>query len=115
MVPRELLPNLPSLHTYTLPHTIAAIPLSYARDGRPELGTMCQLPEGTELEICGDGFNDRTVKVRWEGQSYFVFVDDVAVNESPVEDAPSYPLKAASRKPNERVRVRSLSTARAAS
>jgi hypothetical protein len=64
--------------TYRLPNTVAAIQACCTRDGAPELGAISHLPEGAELEFCGDGFNESTLKVRWEGQSYFVFLQDIA-------------------------------------
>jgi hypothetical protein len=29
-------------------------------------GLVCELPEGADLQICGDGFSDHTVKARAE-------------------------------------------------
>ena len=45
------------------------------------LGMITQLPQGAELAVCGKGFNERTVKVRWAGGMYFVFLQDL---ESPL-------------------------------
>ncbi|MGI8958504.1 MAG: hypothetical protein ACR2IV_01820 [Bryobacteraceae bacterium] len=64
--------------TYRLPNTIAAIQASGAGSGGPELGAISHLPEGAELTLCGDGFNETTTKVRWEGQFYFIFLQDIA-------------------------------------
>jgi hypothetical protein len=36
-----------------------------------------QLPRGATLEVCGDGFNERTVKVRTNNRYYFVFRQDI--------------------------------------
>ena len=41
------------------------------------MGTILQLPEGTQVRVCGDGFNERTVKVAWEGGYYFLFFEDL--------------------------------------
>lgn len=46
--------------------------------GVMRLGTILQLPEGTQIRLIGDGFNERTVKVAWEGANYFVFLEDLA-------------------------------------
>jgi hypothetical protein len=55
---------------------ISAIQLNLDGDsGR--LGPITQLPETAQVEICGDGFNDRTVKVRWNNSLYFVFREDL--------------------------------------
>jgi hypothetical protein len=46
------------------------------------LGMITQLPSGAELIVCGDGFNDRTVKVRWAEGFYFVFLQDLEQRKS---------------------------------
>ena len=33
--------------------------------GIEHYGPVCELPEGANLEICGAGFNERTVKARY--------------------------------------------------
>jgi len=63
---------------YRLPNAIAAIQASCEGEGRPALGAISHLPEGAELTFCGEGFNESTLKVRCEGQSYFVFLQDIA-------------------------------------
>lgn len=68
------------LEKYTLSRNISAIQVTSSIDGRAQLGTIMQLPEGAQLDVCGDGFNDRTVKVRWEGTFYFIFRQDIESN-----------------------------------
>lgn len=63
--------------TFILPRNISAIQVLPEDDGGVLLGTILQLPEGTQVRICGDGFNERTVKVAWEGAYYFVFLEDL--------------------------------------
>jgi hypothetical protein len=41
------------------------------------LGLLSQLGPGVILEICGDGFDDRTVMVRSNGECYVVFSQDI--------------------------------------
>jgi hypothetical protein len=84
---------------YRLPNAVAAIQASCTRDGAPELSTISHLPEGAELEFCGDGFNESTLKVRWEGQSYFVFLQDLTALEAALEPGTSDPLNGNVRKP----------------
>jgi len=36
-------------------------------------GARRELPEGARLLVCGDGFDEHTVKVLWEGNYYFVY------------------------------------------
>ena len=45
---------------------------------KAKLGSILQLPVGSNLEVCGDGFNTRTVKVRHGSSYYFVFEEDLA-------------------------------------
>ena len=65
-------------HAQTLSKNIAAIQL-LPGDGTGEtrLGMITQLPSGAEVRICGEGFNERTVRVRWGGGYYFVFLQDL--------------------------------------
>jgi hypothetical protein len=46
--------------------------------GKVKLGPILQLPAGSRVEVCGDGFNPRTVKVRHHDSYYFVFQEDLA-------------------------------------
>lgn len=61
----------------TLPRPISAIQLIQKEDGTTKLGLLSQLSAGTEVRLCGDGFNERTIKVRAHGLCYFVFRQDV--------------------------------------
>jgi hypothetical protein len=61
----------------SLSKRISAIELVQKENGRAKLGLLSQLSPGTMLEACGDGFNERTVKVRANGQVYFVFRQDL--------------------------------------
>lgn len=69
----------PQREARIVPLRISAIPIVAAEDGKRRLGTITQLPQGAELEISGEGFNDRTVKVRWHNSFYFVFRDDIEI------------------------------------
>ena len=60
-----------------LSKNVAAIELQPTENGKTQLGVISQLPKGAELEICGDGFNARTMKVHCRGRHYFVFLQDV--------------------------------------
>jgi hypothetical protein len=62
----------------TLAKPILAIQLVPKNDGSATLGTLTQLVAGTVIEICGDGFNERTTKIRADGRAYFfVFQHDL--------------------------------------
>jgi len=68
----------PEPDTYSLSKNIAAIQVLPADGtGEPRLGMITQLPSGAELRPCGEGFNERTVRVKWGDGYYFVFLQDL--------------------------------------
>lgn len=68
---------------FTLCGDLSAIELIRIENGRAGLGLVSKIPEGAEIHFCGDGFNDRTLKVRWEDQFYFVFLEDLQAQRKP--------------------------------
>ena len=67
------------LRSYTLSRRVAAIRLTRAARGtQGKLGEIVQLEPGSQLDGCGDGYNERTIKVHYAGEFYFVFLQDVA-------------------------------------
>ena len=67
-----------SRETVALFKSISAIQLIAKEHGEgSKLGLISQLGAGTIVEVCGEGFNERTVKVRAHGQCYFVFLQDI--------------------------------------
>lgn len=60
----------------TLSRPVCAIQLLPKEVGA-KLGPLRQLRMGTTVELCGDGYNDRTKKVRVDGQCFFVFCQDL--------------------------------------
>jgi len=58
--------------TVVLRKDIAAIQAIGNGCGRPGMGVMLRLPSGLQVEVCGSGFSDQTVKVRTNGDSFFV-------------------------------------------
>jgi hypothetical protein len=67
-------------NTYTLSRNISAIQVLHDSNDEVRLGTILQLPEGAQVRVTGDGFNERTVRVFWEGANYFVFLEDIGPN-----------------------------------
>lgn len=67
-------------NTYTLSRNISAIQVLPDSNDGVRLGTILQLPEGAQVRVTGDGFNERTVRVYWEGANYFVFLEDIGPN-----------------------------------
>lgn len=66
----------------TLSKNIAAIVIEGSEQGRPRCVLIAQLPKGTQVEVVGDGFNNRTATVRCHDRSYFVFLQDIEEPDS---------------------------------
>ena len=52
------------------------------RRGTTKLGVLSLRP-GATLEVCGEGFDQRTVKVRCNNTFYFVFRQDIGIGTEP--------------------------------
>jgi len=85
------IPNtVPSGRTYLLPKNIPAIQITPEGEGeQARLGLIIQLPEGAELDVCGNGFDAKTAKVRCNGALYFVFLEDLEPVKKPAAYATS--------------------------
>jgi hypothetical protein len=73
--------NILAYDSCTLSRKIPAIRLegrTGLSGGKAKLGLILHLPAGSRVDICGDGFNPRTVKVRHHDSYYFVFQEDLA-------------------------------------
>jgi hypothetical protein len=57
--------------------SIAAVQVTYNDDGSEGMGLLTQIPRESTLLVCGEGFNERTVKVNLKGFRYFVFREDI--------------------------------------
>lgn len=60
---------------------VSAIQIVQEADGSSDLGLLTQLDAQSPLEVCGPGFDDRTVKVRSGDSFYYVFREDVEAVE----------------------------------
>jgi hypothetical protein len=49
--------------------------------GKARLGDLTQLEPGTLLQVCGDGYNGRTIKVSRNQEMFYVFREDLELNE----------------------------------
>ena len=65
-----------------LPKNTSAIQIIPDGYDRIRMGTLLQLPEGARVEINGEGFDDRTVRIAWEGSCYYAFREDLQTTES---------------------------------
>ncbi|MBV9083393.1 MAG: hypothetical protein JOZ62_11995 [Acidobacteriaceae bacterium] len=61
---------------YTLSNDVCAMQIVPSADGAM-LSPVSRLPTGARIEACGAGFDEKTVKVCYEGQFYFVFLQDL--------------------------------------
>jgi hypothetical protein len=69
--------------TYLLSSAVTGFEVFPDHLNSDRLGPVCELPIGAELEICGDGFNERTVRTRCGDGYYFVFWRDLALAVPP--------------------------------
>ena len=77
--------------TVVLQKCVSAIPITLGRDGRSEMAPMAMLPEGAALHICGDGFDEMTVRAQWAGQAYYIFCQDLLPPRKPSASERLYP------------------------
>lgn len=63
--------DAPEMPLVTCQHRISAR-RQLLNGGRFKLGPLAQLEPGSPLEICGDGYNEITVKVKWLAETFFV-------------------------------------------
>lgn len=75
--------SIPMEGMVVLQKCVSAIPITLGKDGQSEMAPIAMLPEGAALQICGDGFDDLTVRAQCEGQAYFVFRQDVCPARKP--------------------------------
>ncbi len=62
--------------TLTLVRNTATIQIRSDGNGKIRMGTLTQLPGGANLELIGDGFDEHTARVAWEGSSYYIFLEE---------------------------------------
>jgi hypothetical protein len=63
---------------YTLAYAVTAFGTSQDEQDKERCGPLCELKEGADLMVCGVGFSERTVKVRYSDCEYYVFWQDLA-------------------------------------
>jgi hypothetical protein len=57
--------------------TIEAIRLPTAKTDLSGLNALFELPPSTILEMCGEAFSARMIKVRLSGRFYLIFLEDI--------------------------------------
>ncbi len=64
--------------SYTLARNVSAIQILPGNaEDRSKIGLITQLPEGVQVQVGGPGFDERTVRVRYSGNAYYVFLEDL--------------------------------------
>ena len=76
-VPAFPTPIQPQPHCLTLLREITALRITKSCHSNHDLAVLAELPKGAVLTMCGAGFNHRTATVRWRGDSYYVFEQDL--------------------------------------
>lgn len=61
----------------TLRNEITALRLCGPPKTKFNSAMFAELPKGAVLFICGAGFNHRTLRVRWQNDTYYVFERDL--------------------------------------
>lgn len=56
---------------------IAALQITKDDEGNETAGVLTQVNVTPEMKVCGDGFNDRTLKVALNNSTYYVFKQDL--------------------------------------
>ncbi len=63
--------------SYSLKDEIPALQLIQSQNGQSRWGPLIRLPRGAELHDFGEGFDERTLRVRFEGSFYIIFKQDL--------------------------------------
>ncbi|HEX7363447.1 MAG TPA: hypothetical protein VF283_23395 [Bryobacteraceae bacterium] len=72
------IPNEPrAMKSCTLSRYAPIIEILFETNGTAHLGLISEFPRETCVEICGNGFDDRTVKVRIGDTFFFAFLEDL--------------------------------------
>jgi hypothetical protein len=68
--------------TITLNKEVSALELVRRENVSGHFGVLAQISKGSTLEICGDGFNERTYRVLYGNRLFFVFRQDLGYEAS---------------------------------
>jgi hypothetical protein len=71
--------------SYTLSSEIYGMQLLPFGNGSVPLGPIIKIPIGARLDVCGNGFDERTAKVRCGDAYYFVFLQDLEAQRKPLD------------------------------
>lgn len=68
--------------TITLKKDVSALEIVRRKNASGPFGAPAQISKGSRLEICGTGFNERTLRVRFQDRLFFVFRQDLGFEPS---------------------------------
>ena len=74
---QQFLSGPPVPKIYRLPRKVAA--LNIGQDSESP-GYLMELPKGAQVEVCGCGYNDRTLRIRLHGEYYIAFAQDLELD-----------------------------------
>lgn len=57
---------------------IAALQITFDPSGKEHATSLTRINLKDDVKICGDGFNERTVKISMDGLVYYVFRQDLS-------------------------------------
>jgi hypothetical protein len=77
--------NLFAENKYVLRDEIPALQLIAIDNGRARWGPMIRLPRGAELHDFGQGFDEQTMRVRYDGCFYIIFQEDLEKAQRVIE------------------------------
>ena len=89
--------SMPTDANYTLSDDIWGMQLLPSGNGVASLGPLVKIPHGSRLDFCGQGFNERTLKVRCGDSFYFVFLQDLDMQRKPASLATPQPVEGSAR------------------
>jgi hypothetical protein len=64
---------------------ISAIQVVLSETGAKQIGLITQITPDGDIQVCGPGFDDRTVQVTLGGLPYFVFREDLELRFGPLQ------------------------------
>jgi hypothetical protein len=64
-----------------IPKEISALEILSTNTG-VRSGQITAIPKNTYVQVCGRGFNERTIQVRWNERLCYVFLQDIESAES---------------------------------
>lgn len=71
-------------NTYRLRRNLSAVQIEVTEGVSTAHGVVVSLLNGSKIEVCGPGFDARTIKVQCDGSLYYLFSEDLQSSAEPV-------------------------------